>query len=40
MTLLNGVDGDSDILSTPVSKFIATKVDVELIESNATDKEA
>lgn len=33
MTLLNGVDGDSDALSTPASKFMATKVGVELIEA-------
>lgn len=39
MTLLNGVDGDGDALSTPVSKFMATKVGIELIEGMLEIKE-
>lgn len=33
MTLLNGAAGDSDAMSTSVSKFMATKAGVDLIEA-------
>lgn len=33
MTLLDGVDADSSVMSTPISKFISTKVGVDLIEA-------
>jgi hypothetical protein len=39
MTLLNGIDGDSAALSTPVSKFKATMVGVDLIEAMLKVKE-
>lgn len=32
-TLLDGAEGDSDALSTPITKFMATKIGVELIEA-------
>jgi transcriptional regulator with XRE-family HTH domain len=33
MTLLSGIDSDNDGLSTPISKFMATKLGVDLIEA-------
>lgn len=33
VTILDGVDGDSKFKSTPISRFMATKVGVDLIEA-------
>lgn len=33
VTILDGADGDSRVMSTPISKFIATKIGVDLIEA-------
>ena len=33
VTLLDGADGDGTLMSTPISKFIATKVGVDIVEA-------
>ena len=33
VTILDGADGDSTLMSTPISKFLATKVGVDIVEA-------
>jgi transcriptional regulator with XRE-family HTH domain len=39
VTILDGADGDSTLMSTPTSKFLATKVGVDMVEATLKIKD-